>query len=119
MNKFSRHFDLYPIIGVAFTVILQIVAAITLDFAASTYNTISLFLILTIGFVFFLQILRFLLWGIIHKKHDLSRSYPYIAIFFPLIYIIAIINQEASIEINKLLGVSLICIGIFNLHKSS
>ena len=89
---------------VFFTVLLQVLSALIVDYASSLGQSLTLLAILLIGLAFVVNILKFLGWGIIHKRFDLSKSYPITAMFFPLIFIVAFIKGEAEMEFFKLIG---------------
>lgn len=77
-----------PLMVVALTVILQLLAAYVLDVAASA-RTIGLAAILAIGVAIALHGIRFLLWGYAHKRYPLSHTYPLTALFFPFVLVIS------------------------------
>lgn len=102
------------------TVLLTILSAYLLNYyAKSNYSDNFLLFVFIVIVVLLINIIKFLLWGNIHKKYLLSDSYPITAIFFPLIYIIAIFNGETQMEIKKTFGIVLILFGIYLVNLSS
>jgi drug/metabolite transporter (DMT)-like permease len=94
------------------TVLLQVLASLILDLTAKGVDTFSLISLAVILGVFALHGVRFIFWGYIHKKYDLSQSYPLIAVFFPIIFIIALIKGDTELSVPKILGLLFIVIGI-------
>ena len=74
-------------------------------------DVISLTAVCLIGLVIFINIGRFLLWGWMHKRFDLSKSYPLTAIFFPLVALLSIVNGEI-ISVTQWIGILFITIGV-------
>lgn len=97
---------------VILTVLIQVVASLILDLRAKSAESYSLVSLAIIFGVFVLHGVRFIFWGHIHKKYDLSKSYPLIAVFFPIIFIVALIKGETEVSLFKLLGLSFIILGI-------
>lgn len=60
---------------------------------------------------------RFLVWGFVHKKYPLSYSYPYTALFFPMILVLAI-WQGHQIHTLQYLGILVISVGVFLLTQT-
>ncbi len=97
---------------VILTVVLQVLASLILDLTAKGANTYSLVSLAVIFGVFALHGIRFIFWGYIHKKYDLSQSYPLVSVFFPIIFIIALVKGDTELSVLKVLGVLFIIIGI-------
>jgi drug/metabolite transporter (DMT)-like permease len=112
LNLIDSKNKLIPLALVVSTVILQITAALVLDYAASLQTEINKHIILLLFSVFCIQGVRFIIWGIIHKKFKLSKTYPVIAVFFPLIYLLSIIKGETILSPFKILGIIIIISGI-------
>ena len=68
--------------------------------------------LLVFGLAIFLNVMKFGIWARIHSKYKLSTSYPITAIFFPSIYLIAILQGEAQFSMNKAMGVLIILGGL-------
>jgi len=104
---------------VFFTIILQLAAAICLTEAAEYYREEQriFFALLFILIAFSIHLLRFWLWGSIYKITELSRSYPYISLYFPLIYITALLRGDSDFEGHKLLGSIMITVGVLLLSQ--
>lgn|SRR5690606_15538813 len=106
------------IIYVLVFVLIGLGASISLNFAAKNnldFNYLVFIYFLVLG----LNVARFLYWGLLLKKFDLSKLYPLTALFFPLIYLYSIYNGEAILSPNKVIGVSIIILGIFIFERKS
>lgn len=76
--------------------------------------------ILSVYFVVLgLNVLRFLYWGFLLKKFNLSELYPLTALFFPLIYFYSIFIGESHCSLGKITGVLIIVFGIYLFEKKS
>ena len=71
----------------------------------------SLIALFLIGCSYTLNVSKFVIWGLIHKRYDLSGSYPIMALLYPIMYIIAIINGEAVLDLYKCIGTIFIMVG--------
>lgn len=94
------------------TVILQIISALIVAYTSDNINTLNIYLIIFCTSAFIINIIRFVLWGMIHNKYDLGKSYILTTTFFPLIYLISIYKQEAEFQLTKILGIILILAGL-------
>lgn len=108
--------EVKKILLVLSTVGVTLFTALLLNHAAkeSGFNIISITIVFT---VILINFIKFLVWGVIYKKYDLSEAYPLTALFFPLIYFVAVLKEEASFNISKLFGVVLILIGVYIINK--
>ena len=97
---------------VILTVLIQVFASLILDLTAKGEGKYSLISLAIIFGVFALHGIRFIFWGYIHTKYDLSQSYPLISVFFPIIFIIALIKGDTELSVFKVLGVLFIIFGI-------
>ena len=102
---------------VLLTVLVTLTTAMLLNYGAKESNLFSVSAGLIIFTVLVINFIKFKVWGVIYKRFHLSESYPLIALFFPLIYIVAIFNGDAIFEIKKVVGVILIILGIFVMHS--
>lgn len=64
-----------------------------------------------VGLVVAVNIGRFLLWGWMHKRIDLSKSYPLTAMFFPLVALLSVFSGE-TIDPIQWFGITLITVGV-------
>lgn len=64
-----------------------------------------------IGLVVFVNGIRFLLWGVIHKRYPLNLSFPINSMFFPLILVMGYFYGE-PITTAKVLGATMITVGV-------
>lgn len=94
------------------TVIITILSSLLLDYAAEFNEKLNTIVLGIIGIAFVLNILKFVVWGWIHKKFDVSKSYPLTSIFFPLIFIVAYFKGDSEFSITKIIGVVLIVAGL-------
>lgn len=103
------------------TVLITVLSSLLLDYTADQNDKTNWIVLIIIGVVFLLNLLKFGVWGWIHKKFEVSKSYPLTSIFFPLIFVVAYIKGEAEITASKVFGVTLIMIGllVFEKQKSS
>jgi multidrug transporter EmrE-like cation transporter len=95
---------------VVFSVIIQVVIALLLDY--SSQFRLNWDSILIIFLVLLLNLFRLIIWGFINKRYDLSKTYPVTTLFFPIIYVISLWKGETQLLGNKLVGMGLIIIGI-------
>ncbi|MBL4652455.1 MAG: hypothetical protein JKY53_06255 [Flavobacteriales bacterium] len=95
------------------TVLITIFSSLLLDYTAHQNDKLSLFVLGVIALVFCINILKFGIWGWIHKKFDVTKSYPLTASFFPLIFLIAYFKGDTELSITKIAGVVLIVVGLF------
>ena len=101
---------------VMLVVFLQIGVALSLQWGATHAHTLSI-TILILSMALLLNGLRFVVWGALHRKYDLSKTYPLIALFFPIIYTIALYQNEATLSWHKILGLIFVFIGVFALTR--
>jgi len=104
-----------PVIGVSLFAICLIVAlnlfnAWVLE-SASSFSLISIQALSLIGLVILIGGGRFVLWGWLHKRVDLSKSYPLTAVFYPMIAVLSIIKGE-NVLLIQWLGIILITAGV-------
>lgn len=99
-------------------ILLQTTIALILQWA-SDYSNEILTLILILALVIGLNGGRFVIWGVLHRKYDLSKTYPLISLFFPFIYAIALYQNEAALTWNKILGLVFVFIGVFTLTREN
>jgi drug/metabolite transporter (DMT)-like permease len=96
---------------VSLTVAVNLFAAWILDEAAGMGTTFGLISLAIIGLVIGLNIGRFALWGWIHKRINLAKSYPLTAMFFPLVALLSYFRGEVINPV-QWLGIALITIGV-------
>lgn len=102
---------------VSLTTIITVITALLLDYGAKNYAAFHIISIAIIMSVIVINFIKFKLWGHIHKLYDLSDSYPAVAVFFPIIYVIAIFKGDAIFEFSKVMGIVFILFGIFYMNK--
>ena len=96
-------------------VLINILTILATRYATQVSYTETIVMIL-LG-ILFVNAFKFLLWGYVHKRYPLGRSYPIVAIFYPLMYVISIYYGEAQWEATKIVGSSLILIGVVILNS--
>lgn len=107
-----------PLFVVIATVVLNLVAAAVLKYAALSYDTARAISVLAVITVLGIQGGRFLLWGYAHRRWPLSHTYPLSAIFFPLILALGVFYGE-PVTIKKLVGAILITVSVAWIAKAS
>lgn len=100
-----------PLTLVTATVVLQLVAAGVLGYAAAAHANIALAAI-AILFAIGLHLLRFVIWGFAHRFFPLSQSYPLAALFFPCVLALSYFKGD-SINNEQVIGTILITVGAF------
>ncbi len=96
--------------AVFFVVCLNLVGAWILK-KATGFPLWSIGAAFAVGFVIAVNIGRFLIWGWMHRRIDLSKSYPLTAMFFPMITVLSVIDGE-MIRPVQWFGIALITIGV-------
>jgi multidrug transporter EmrE-like cation transporter len=96
---------------VSMAVSLNLVSAVMLKEAADMAQTSLLMIAALITLVFFINLLRVVLWASIHKRFRLSDSYPLTSLFFPMILALSALYGE-DIGLAKLIGTFLITLGV-------
>jgi drug/metabolite transporter (DMT)-like permease len=99
------------------TVLCTLASALLLDHAAKLQQNNIFFIFMVIGAAVVLNFTKFFIWGRIYRKYPLATTYPITASFFPLIYIIALGNGQATLEISKIIAIALILSGIYLLSE--
>ena len=99
------------------TVLVTLATAMLLNHGAKSAELFSLYGIGTVLVVLFINFIKFKVWGIIYQRYHLSESYPLTALFFPMVYFVAIINNEAVLEWTKVVGVVCIMAGTIIMNK--
>lgn len=103
---------------VSLTTIITVVTALLLDYGAKNYSFFHIASIAIVAVVIIVNFIKFTLWGYIHKQYHLSDSYPAVAIFFPIIYLISIVKGDAVFELSKIAGIMFILVGLFFMRKT-
>jgi drug/metabolite transporter (DMT)-like permease len=104
-------------IGVFVSVCITLFTAVLLGYAAKSIPTGSWMFWLVISFVIFLNAAKFVVWGYLNKKYDLSKTYPLTSVFFPAIFFISILLDETVVTPNKIAGLLIILFGIVYFEK--
>lgn len=96
--------------AVFLVVCLNLLGAWVLD-KATEFGTFSFLALIFIGLVISINVGRFILWGWMHKRIDLSKSYPLTAMFFPGVALLSTFEGE-TISVTQWAGISLITVGV-------
>lgn len=102
----------YSLLVVMATVLLGIVSAVLLKEAASQHYQSWLTMGLIFLGVLFVNGLRFVLWGMVHRRYQLSLTYPLNSIFFPLIFCVGHFYYGETVTLQKIVGTFLIVGGV-------
>lgn len=102
---------LMPLALVGVAVLLNVAAAVILKLLTIYPSNGSALIGIGILIVIGLNGARFLLWGGIHRRFPLSRTYPLTALFFPLILLVAYLFGE-PVRLQQIGGTILICLGV-------
>ena len=102
---------------VSLIVFLNVFIALVLRYATNISETRVVMIALLLGVVLFISVVKFWLWGYIHKYFNLSTSYPMAATYYPIIYSVAIYYGETSFEVSKAIGTLLIFSGAILINK--
>lgn len=70
-----------------------------------------------IGLIFF--IISFLLWIKVLTKNELSYAYPMVSIGYIIVTILSKIILKENLNLNKILGIIVIIIGVILINRSS
>lgn len=98
-------------LAVILTVAINLFAAWVLDTRANQSETLSFLTLIIVGLVIGLNFGRFVLWGWIHSKISLAKSYPMTAIFFPLVALLSFVQGD-QISAFQWFGILLITTGV-------
>lgn len=92
-------------------VLLQVGCAVILKTLADRTDVTLALLGAGIGAVALLNGLRFVMWGVVHRRYPLSISYPLSGVFFPLMLGVAYLYGD-PIHITQVAGTLLISSGV-------
>ncbi|MEZ8169577.1 hypothetical protein Q5H80_00895 [Vibrio sp. SNU_ST1] len=106
------------IVSVLFTVFLTFLTSVILSESASQVELFSWVGIAVIATVVFLNVIKFIAWGWLNRRYDLSKTYPLTAMFFPLIFIYAVATGEAELTLQKVVGLGIILSGLYLMEVS-
>ena len=103
--------QMLQLILVSVAVALNIASAIALKEAAELVQPTIVIITALVSLVVVINLLRLAFWSAIHRRYNLSDSYPLTSIFFPMILLISALYGE-EIGIFKLVGTLFITIGV-------
>lgn len=107
------------VLAVFITVLLTFSTSVILKTVSSEYILFSYISLIAIFFVFSINALKFLIWGWLNKRYDLSKTYPLTALFFPIIFVYAIVIGDTAITLQKVIGLVVILFGLYVIEKES
>lgn len=96
---------------VLFVVFLNLLNALILKHAAAAGHSSLVLVGAFIAVVLLINLGRVVLWGWIHRRYSLARSYPLTAIFFPLIAMLSWWEGE-PVTAQAVVGVVIITLGV-------
>jgi len=99
------------------TVILNIAGALVMDYAAEIEYPVLLDLFVITCIIIAFNAWRIMVWSFVHKRFELSKSYPIIAIAFPIMLLISVYQGESSFNTQNISGSLLIISGLLLLSK--
>lgn len=105
------------VLAVLVTVLMSIATAMMLDYAAHSKEGLDAVIVAVAAAVLLVNVLKFALWGWIHRRYDLGKTYPVGTLFFPAIYVIAWLQGDVSLVLSKIAGILLIIVGIVLLQR--
>jgi drug/metabolite transporter (DMT)-like permease len=100
------------------TVAMTIASALLLDYAADSHQSVNFLVLFILGSAVAVNVVKFVFWGWVLKRYDLSASYPLTSVFFPLIFLTAWWREEHfQAGWPQWMGMALILAGIFVFEK--
>jgi hypothetical protein len=107
---------LVPVFG---TVILTFITAVMLDITSDKVPLISYIGLVVVLAAFAINLVKFLLWGWLNSRHDLSKTYPLTALFYPLIFGYSLYKGQIDFQLNQFFGLLVILAGIAIFERGS
>ena len=98
-------------LGAFATVAITLATALTLR-AGRGLPFLSPMFVLMIAVAIGLNVVKFVVWGMLNQRYDLSKTYPLTSIFYPLIFIVGLVMGETVFSATKLLGLLFIVVGL-------
>lgn len=98
---------------------ISILTALILDYIQNLdLNIVDIYVAFGLFVVLGLNTFKFILWNFLHKRYDLSSTYPMTAIYFPLIYFISVLKGEIIVDIYSIFAILSIFIGVYLIFNS-
>lgn len=99
---------------------ISISTALILEYVENLHTgMLSFYVIVGMVVVLGLNVLKFIVWNFLHKRYDLSSTYPLTAIYFPMIYAISVFKGEITVDFMSLTAISFIFIGVYLIFSSN
>lgn len=111
--------NVYRYGAVTLSVAITVGTALLLRGATSIEEASLLLAGLLVCVVIALNVGKFLLWGWLNNKYDLSKTYPLTVIFFPLIYVISHYVDGTPFNSQKTIAVIVIICGLLYFEKGT
>lgn len=96
---------------ITFTVLLNVSGSIIMKEISQHSGTDFYIVFIAILLVIVINLIRMGLWNIIHRKFDLSYSYPLTSLFFPLVLVVGYFYGDV-ITWNMVVGAVIITLGV-------
>ena len=107
------------IIAIFNIVCISIATALILDYIGNLHGSLfNTYVILGLLIVLVLNSFKFIVWNFLHKRYDLSSTYPLTAIYFPLIYIISVLKKEMVVDAFSLIAIAFVFSGVYLILSS-
>lgn len=101
------------LMGVLLSVFLTFISALMLDVAAETSILFSAVGAWSLVVVFVINSVKFVLWGWLNLRYDLSKTYPITALFYPCVFAYAVFVGDVALSVQKITGLLVILIGLY------
>jgi multidrug transporter EmrE-like cation transporter len=109
----------FTLIGLTFiNIVIQLVIAGIVKYSTTQSLTAVLVLAAVYAVVLALNVGRFVVWGIIHKRYPLGIAYASSALLFPSIVALSYYYGE-PVTVQHLLGVAMVVIGVVSLVREA
>jgi multidrug transporter EmrE-like cation transporter len=99
------------VVIVGFAIALNVLSGIVLKNLASQGDVTYVLLAGGIALALALNLLRFAVWALAHRRYPLSFTYPMTSLFYPIMLAVAYYYQE-PIYMNQWVGTILITLGV-------
>lgn len=101
------------------SVFITLATAALLNYAAKTPWSGITAPVFLICLVILINLVKLKTWGFLYQRFQLCETYPLVSLFFPLLYLLAIINGETQPEMQKTVGATAITFGVFLLSREN
>ncbi len=98
-------------------IILSTANLLSLDYVGGSTDSSSWITLCIFAMVLSNNMIKLVLWGIVHKRYPLNVSYSLLSLYYPIIYIISVLMQETILSIQKVISIAFIVVGSMLVHK--